>query len=157
MAPSPTTTGKKKRRMKQEPTGATPSSAKRGRRSRGAGAGAGADAPVIKKEPATTAIAAAAAVSAVAYTRTPLPPFGRDPAKLTRAEMDGLPPLIRDERDGVMIPIPQYPLYSASITALGGSQVGYFLDEANGWALSTEGLDAAAAKAIMTLFLRVGE
>jgi aspartate/methionine/tyrosine aminotransferase len=55
--------------------------------------------------------------------------------------------LIRGPKDGVMIPIPQYPLYSASITALGGSQVGYFLDEPNGWALTTEYLDKAAAKA----------
>jgi alanine transaminase len=55
--------------------------------------------------------------------------------------------LIRGPKDGVMIPIPQYPLYSASITALGGAQVGYFLDEPNGWALTTEYLDKAAAKA----------
>ena len=55
--------------------------------------------------------------------------------------------LVCDSSDGVMIPIPQYPLYSAAITALGGSQVSYFLDEANGWTLSTECLDAAAAKA----------
>jgi aspartate/methionine/tyrosine aminotransferase len=31
--------------------------------------------------------------------------------------------LIRDDKDGIMIPIPQYPLYSAAITALGGAQV----------------------------------
>merc|ERR1719230_1146653 len=46
-----------------------------------------------------------------------------------------------------MIPIPQYPLYSASLTALGGAQVGYYLDEGNGWGMSIEGLEKAAAKA----------
>merc|ERR1719428_2120406 len=46
-----------------------------------------------------------------------------------------------------MIPIPQYPLYSATLTALGGSQVGYYLDEAAGWAMSTDALEKAAAKA----------
>jgi len=55
--------------------------------------------------------------------------------------------LVRGPKDGVMIPIPQYPLYSACITALGASQVGYFLDEANGWALSPAMLDEAAQKA----------
>jgi alanine transaminase len=55
--------------------------------------------------------------------------------------------LVSGKKDGVMIPIPQYPLYSASITALGGSQVGYFLDEDNDWAMSVEALDKAAADA----------
>jgi len=35
-----------------------------------------------------------------------------------------------------MIPIPQYPLYSGSIDLLGGSQVGYYLEEEKGWGLS---------------------
>lgn len=35
-----------------------------------------------------------------------------------------------------MIPIPQYPLYSASISLLGGSQVGYYLEEEKNWGLS---------------------
>jgi len=55
--------------------------------------------------------------------------------------------LVSGPTDGVMIPIPQYPLYSASITALGGAQVGYFLDEENDWGMSTAALDAAAAEA----------
>jgi alanine transaminase len=37
-----------------------------------------------------------------------------------------------------MIPIPQYPIYSALITKLGGQQVGYELDESKKWA-ATEG------------------
>ena len=51
--------------------------------------------------------------------------------------------LIGGPRDGIMIPIPQYPLYSATITLYGGAQVGYHLDEAHGWALSREALDVA--------------
>jgi aspartate/methionine/tyrosine aminotransferase len=37
--------------------------------------------------------------------------------------------LIRGGNDGIMIPIPQYPLYSALITLNGGKQIPYFLDE----------------------------
>lgn len=55
--------------------------------------------------------------------------------------------LIADGRDGIMIPIPQYPLYSATITLFGGAQVGYHLDEANGWKLSREILDRSIAQA----------
>ncbi|KAK1288379.1 hypothetical protein QJS10_CPB19g01992 [Acorus calamus] len=43
--------------------------------------------------------------------------------------------LIRSEKDGILCPIPQYPLYSASIALHGGSLVPYFLDEATGWGL----------------------
>lgn len=49
--------------------------------------------------------------------------------------------LIRSPADGVMLPVPQYPLYSATVTAAGGSQVDYFLDEENNWALDVEELD----------------
>lgn len=38
--------------------------------------------------------------------------------------------LIRGSNDGIMVPIPQYPLYSASITLFGGTLVGYYLDGA---------------------------
>jgi len=48
--------------------------------------------------------------------------------------------LISEPNDGIMIPIPQYPLYSATIEQLGGVQVPYYLDESNGWALSVEAL-----------------
>lgn len=46
--------------------------------------------------------------------------------------------LIRDSNDGIMVPIPQYPLYSASIALCGGEQVNYYLDEKNGWAMNGE-------------------
>lgn len=39
------------------------------------------------------------------------------------------------EAPGVMIPIPQYPLYSASLAEYNMAQIGYYLDEANNWAL----------------------
>lgn len=43
--------------------------------------------------------------------------------------------LIRGGNDGIMIPIPQYPLYSALITLNGGKQIPYFLDETQNWSL----------------------
>ncbi len=55
----------------------------------------------------------------------------------------GLRALIRDKSDGIMIPIPQYPLYSASIQLCGGQQVGYYLNEENGWSLEVEELERA--------------
>ncbi len=51
--------------------------------------------------------------------------------------------LVADRNDGVLIPVPQYPLYSASIALLGGAQVPYQLDEASGWKLSREVLELA--------------
>jgi len=44
-------------------------------------------------------------------------------------------------RPGVMIPIPQYPLYSASLAEYDMDQVGYYLDEARGWALDVAELE----------------
>ncbi len=51
--------------------------------------------------------------------------------------------LIADEKDGILIPIPQYPLYSATITLYGGTQVPYHLAERAGWSLSREVLERA--------------
>lgn len=48
--------------------------------------------------------------------------------------------LIRSEKDGILCPIPQYPLYSASITLHGGTLVPYYLDEATGWGLEISDL-----------------
>ncbi|HUX37634.1 MAG TPA: aminotransferase class I/II-fold pyridoxal phosphate-dependent enzyme [Rectinemataceae bacterium] len=49
--------------------------------------------------------------------------------------------------DGIMIPIPQYPLYSATITLYEGRQVPYQLDEKRDWKLSRELLEGSLAKA----------
>ena len=56
--------------------------------------------------------------------------------------------LISDARDGILIPIPQYPLYSATITLYGGTQVPYALDEEAGWGVSREALERAHAEAV---------
>lgn len=60
--------------------------------------------------------------------------------------------LVSGPQDGIMIPIPQYPLYSATLTLLGCHQVGYFLDESQDWKLSRrmleESCDAAAARGV---------
>jgi aspartate/methionine/tyrosine aminotransferase len=55
--------------------------------------------------------------------------------------------LIGSSHDGIMVPIPQYPLYSASIALYGGRMVPYHLDEANGWKLSRTMLEEALVKA----------
>lgn len=55
--------------------------------------------------------------------------------------------LISGPTDGIMIPIPQYPLYSATITLYEGRMVPYYLDEANGWKLSRPMLEASLAQA----------
>ncbi len=49
--------------------------------------------------------------------------------------------LISGPQDGILIPIPQYPIYSATITLYGGAQVHYQVDEKSGWALSREILE----------------
>lgn len=51
--------------------------------------------------------------------------------------------LIADERDGILIPTPQYPLYSATITLYGGAAVPYPLVESAQWKLSRDVLEAA--------------
>eukprot|EP00980_Cylindrotheca_fusiformis_P010724 scaffold2403_cov87-Cylindrotheca_fusiformis.AAC.2 len=55
--------------------------------------------------------------------------------------------LLASNTDAIMIPIPQYPIYSALISKLGGRQVGYELDEDLNWAVSREELDKKFAKA----------
>jgi aspartate/methionine/tyrosine aminotransferase len=47
----------------------------------------------------------------------------------------------------VMVPIPQYPLYSALIAKLTGTQVDYYLDEENNWAASKQTLEEELKKA----------
>jgi len=48
---------------------------------------------------------------------------------------------ISDHQTGIMIPIPQYPLYSGSITYLGGTEVPYYLEEESGWQVSIQHLE----------------
>jgi len=55
--------------------------------------------------------------------------------------------LISSKKDGILIPIPQYPLYSATITLYGGQQIGYYLDEDSGWSLDEQILEDAIQNA----------
>ena len=48
--------------------------------------------------------------------------------------------LLGSEVDGVMIPLPQYPIYSALCAKMTGQQIGYYLDEENNWAVSRDEL-----------------
>ncbi|XP_050692956.1 alanine aminotransferase 1-like [Eriocheir sinensis] len=53
-------------------------------------------------------------------------------------------------KPGVMIPIPQYPLYSATIAEFNLHQIGYYLDESTNWGLDMAELERAydEAKAV---------
>jgi alanine transaminase len=55
--------------------------------------------------------------------------------------------MIRDKKDAVLIPYPQYPLYSAAITLRGGTVLPYYPDEANEWAISIESLKQSLQQA----------
>lgn len=55
--------------------------------------------------------------------------------------------IIRGPSDGVLCPIPQYPLYSASMTLFNGSLAGYYLNEQKGWSLEVSELERALADA----------
>ena len=55
--------------------------------------------------------------------------------------------ILKGKNDGVMIPIPQYPLYSATLTLFGAKQIGYFLDEGNSWQLNEKILLESIEKA----------
>ncbi|XP_034944620.1 alanine aminotransferase 1 [Chelonus insularis] len=68
--------------------------------------------------------------------------------KLFNESINGLP-------SGVMIPIPQYPLYSAALAEFGLSQIGYYLDEDNKWGLDIEELERAYKESKKTCNPRV--
>jgi len=55
--------------------------------------------------------------------------------------------LINGPKDGIMIPIPQYPLYTALISLLNGTPVPYYLDESKGWGLDVADLEMNYRKA----------
>ncbi|KAG5484501.1 hypothetical protein LSCM1_07873 [Leishmania martiniquensis] len=56
--------------------------------------------------------------------------------------------LVGGASDAVMVPIPQYPLYTAQIALLGGTKVPYYLCEAEGWALQTPDLATAYERCV---------
>jgi alanine transaminase len=55
--------------------------------------------------------------------------------------------MLRAASDTVLIPIPQYPLYTASIALFGGTAEGYYLDEDKGWATTIAELSRAYDRA----------
>lgn len=55
--------------------------------------------------------------------------------------------LIRDSSCGVMIPIPQYPIYSATLDLLQGQKVGYYLNEEKQWALNIAEMERSLKEA----------
>jgi aspartate/methionine/tyrosine aminotransferase len=103
-----------------------------------------------------------------AYTQSPGLPFIRQAVADFIHKRDGIPAskdhiimtdgaskgaqavlvaLLKKPNDGFMIPIPQYPLYSASLALYGGKQIGYFLDEQNHWQLNEEVLSESLTEA----------
>ncbi|XP_039690130.1 glutamate--glyoxylate aminotransferase 2 isoform X2 [Medicago truncatula] len=65
----------------------------------------------------------------------------------SKAVMQILNTIIRGEVDGIMVPVPQYPLYSATIALLGGTLVPYYLEETANWGLDTNELRRSVREA----------
>lgn len=55
--------------------------------------------------------------------------------------------LLTPPHSGILIPIPQYPLYTATLAQYNGTPVPYHLDEASDWSTSIESIEAALDKA----------
>jgi aspartate/methionine/tyrosine aminotransferase len=53
---------------------------------------------------------------------------------------------IRNDKDGVMLPIPRYPIYNTMLALLGGQSVGYFLDEEACWGISLAELERSISE-----------
>lgn len=53
----------------------------------------------------------------------------------SKGVMQILNTIIRDEKDGILVPVPQYPLYSAAISLFGGTLAPYYLEESANWGL----------------------
>lgn len=66
---------------------------------------------------------------------------------LLRCPVDG-------KRPGVMVPIPQYPLYSATIAEFDMAQIGYYLDESKNWGLDVNELQRSIDEARKTSAVR---
>ncbi|MDQ5920385.1 MAG: alanine transaminase [Pseudomonadota bacterium] len=55
--------------------------------------------------------------------------------------------IIKSPTDGILVPIPQYPLYNASLKLRGGASIAYYLDEDNGWQLDEQALETSITQA----------
>lgn len=51
--------------------------------------------------------------------------------------------LLRDSNDAVLVPIPQYPLYSSLTTLLGGHMAEYYMGEETGWSFDLQEVQRA--------------
>lgn len=58
------------------------------------------------------------------------------------------------KRPGIMIPTPQYPLYSASLAEYDIEQIGYYLDEGRNWAMEVAELERSVNEARKTCEVR---
>ncbi|KAF9104121.1 hypothetical protein BGX29_002399 [Mortierella sp. GBA35] len=86
--------------------------------------------------------------------------YPADPSKifLTQGASAGvqltLQMIVEHPNVGIMIPIPQYPLYTATLAVLDAKPVPYYLDESKAWGLTTEELqrsfDEAAKNGVET-------
>lgn len=75
--------------------------------------------------------------------RLPVPPSPSRPQTVLKLLVSGE----GRTRTGVLIPIPQYPLYSAALAELNAVQVDYYLDEQRAWALDVAELRRALRQA----------
>ena len=55
--------------------------------------------------------------------------------------------LISSKNSGIMIPIPQYPIYTALIALKQGNGVGYYLEEKDAWGMDIKKLEEVLAEA----------
>jgi len=78
-------------------------------------------------------------------------PASADQIFLTAGASQGvsylLQTLLAAPNDGILIPIPQYPLYTASLSLLKGNAIPYYLSEETGWSLHVPDLRQALSKA----------
>ncbi|PKU70092.1 glutamate--glyoxylate aminotransferase 2 [Dendrobium catenatum] len=65
----------------------------------------------------------------------------------SKGVMQMLNSIIRNDRDGILVPVPQYPLYSATISLYGGSLVPYYLEEEENWGLDLDNVKKSVATA----------
>lgn len=56
--------------------------------------------------------------------------------------------LISSPSAGILIPIPQYPLYTATLAQHSGIPIPYFLDEKSGWSTAADDIEHALQKAV---------
>lgn len=65
----------------------------------------------------------------------------------SKGVMQILNTIIRGSSDAILVPVPQYPLYSAAITLNGGTLVPYYLEESANWGLDVNNLRDAVREA----------